>query len=202
MRLYFVRHGESIWNLEKYLQGTLDVPLSETGMHQAELLWSRLRNIPFDVVVCSPLSRAQQTADAILAHQEELSEKIIDERLTGRYYGVYQGRPYAEMLWGEQQTLGQIYKQAEGKETVEPRADVADRAISCMHEIIEKYPNKRVLIVTHNEVKASAIQQLIHPDMPNDYYSSSVSILEYENDMWDYISLNDISHLLPDERVD
>jgi broad specificity phosphatase PhoE len=71
-----------------------------------------------------------------------------------------------------------------------------------MHEIIEKYPNKRVLIVTHNEVKASAIQQLIHPDMPNDYYSSSVSILEYENDMWDYISLNDISHLLPDERVD
>lgn len=79
---------------------------------------------------------------------------------------------------------------------------VADRAIACVQDIIDTYPGKKVLIVTHNEVKASCIQQLVQPDMPNDYYSSSLSILEYEDGVWDYLLLNDISHLSPDERVE
>ena len=38
MILYFVRHGETDWNVKKKIQGKTDVPLNETGKQQAKEL--------------------------------------------------------------------------------------------------------------------------------------------------------------------
>jgi broad specificity phosphatase PhoE len=200
MRLYLIRHWEGLGNQEKFLQGTDDIALSPRWLQQSALLWARLSRVPFDVLYTSPLSRAQQTADAIIAQQDGLVEKYIDERLTGRYYGPYQGKPYSVLTWPDHQTLERLYKMADGKEGIESRDAVAERGYALMQEILEHYVWKRVALVTHNEVKAALIQKLIHPDMPNDYSETSVSILEYRDGIWDYSSLNDISHLQRDDE--
>ena len=38
MKLYLIRHGQTLWNSEGKIQGKTDIPLNETGLLQAELL--------------------------------------------------------------------------------------------------------------------------------------------------------------------
>ena len=33
MKIYFIRHGETLWNKEKKIQGQSDIPLNECGLH-------------------------------------------------------------------------------------------------------------------------------------------------------------------------
>ena len=50
MKLYVVRHGETIWNVEHKVQGITDIPLTEKGMKEAEELQDNelLKDIPED----------------------------------------------------------------------------------------------------------------------------------------------------------
>ncbi len=65
MKLILVRHGETIWNQQKKIQGITDIALSETGIEQAEKLARSLQTEPFDAIITSPLQRAYNTAQAI-----------------------------------------------------------------------------------------------------------------------------------------
>ncbi len=62
--IYFVRHGESEGNVGTVYQDT-DSPLTARGLEQAQFIASRLTQLPFDTLICSPLARAKQTAEAI-----------------------------------------------------------------------------------------------------------------------------------------
>lgn len=66
MRLILVRHGETVWNSERRVQGgARDIELSENGRNQIRLLANALRNESVDLIVASPLKRAVETAEAI-----------------------------------------------------------------------------------------------------------------------------------------
>ncbi len=68
-RFLLVRHGESVWNGERRIQGNQDPPLSARGRRQAELLARRVRaHLPGAVAVyASPLRRATETAEIVRA---------------------------------------------------------------------------------------------------------------------------------------
>jgi phosphoserine phosphatase len=66
MNILLVRHGETPWNREGRYQGRTDIPLSETGQAQVRALGQRLKAIPITIAYASPLSRAKNTAEAIL----------------------------------------------------------------------------------------------------------------------------------------
>jgi 2,3-bisphosphoglycerate-dependent phosphoglycerate mutase len=63
----FLRHGESVGNVEDRFQGHADFPLTEKGRAQARALADRWRieGIKFDQCIASPLLRARQTAEII-----------------------------------------------------------------------------------------------------------------------------------------
>ena len=64
MTFYFVRHGETDWNVQKKIQGTTDVPLNENGLRQARELAEKLvqEKYEIDCAYTSPMLRAQATA--------------------------------------------------------------------------------------------------------------------------------------------
>ena len=66
-KLYFVRHGETVWNVENKICGCTDSPLTEKGLAQARQTGELLRQmgLPIDEVLHSPLSRAADTARQI-----------------------------------------------------------------------------------------------------------------------------------------
>lgn len=76
LELYIIRHGQTYGNLGKSMNGFSDldrndVPLTEKGLHQAELLGKRFRNYPFDAIFASGLRRAMHTATFVAENQPE-----------------------------------------------------------------------------------------------------------------------------------
>lgn len=86
-RLYAVRHGESIWNVEGRLAGWTDIELTERGRAQASALRPLLQARQFDSVWSSPLLRARDTA--LLAWGNHFAE---DELLKEFHFGDDEGR--------------------------------------------------------------------------------------------------------------
>jgi probable phosphoglycerate mutase len=104
--LYYLRHGETDWNVEGRLQGGRDIPLNARGRSQAARcgevlrdLFSRDRINAADLdFICSPLGRARETME--LARAElALSPKDyrIDDRLTEVTFGEWEGYTIAEL---------------------------------------------------------------------------------------------------------
>jgi len=85
--LVLVRHGETEWSRTGKHTGRTDVPLTEEGRRQAELLAVSLAGRRFDRVLTSPLSRAAETCR--LAGFEQVAETRED--LVEWDYGEYEG---------------------------------------------------------------------------------------------------------------
>jgi probable phosphoglycerate mutase len=103
--IYYIRHGETDWNAEGRLQGTLDIPLNELGRRQAVSAGGILAgllardghdaaSIPF---VASPLGRARLTMELVRgALKLPLADYSIDLRLREIGYGQWEGSTLAE----------------------------------------------------------------------------------------------------------
>ena len=65
------------------------IPLNERGKQQAHETKLNLKNINFDIIICSPLIRAKQTAEII--NSDRNLTIIFDDRLRERNYGEFEG---------------------------------------------------------------------------------------------------------------
>ena len=66
MKLYFVRHGRTLWNLEGRFQGASgDSPLLPESIYILKQLGQYLKEIPFDKIYSSDLPRAIKSAEII-----------------------------------------------------------------------------------------------------------------------------------------
>ena len=63
--IYLVRHGQSIHNLEERIAGQHDSQLTELGFQDARVMAAAIGRSDFDIVYCSDLLRARQTAETI-----------------------------------------------------------------------------------------------------------------------------------------
>ncbi len=95
MRLFLVRHGVTLYNLQARYTGQADIPLSPLGVRQAEAVGLRLASEHIDAVVSSDLERARVTARAIAQHHDLPVLEDADLRENG--LGVWEGLTYAEL---------------------------------------------------------------------------------------------------------
>ncbi len=88
-----IRHGETAWSLSGQHTSVTDIPLTENGERTATKLAPILAGFPIDLVLSSPLQRAQQTCElaGMAAH------KVIDPDLLEWNYGDYEGLTTAEI---------------------------------------------------------------------------------------------------------
>lgn len=87
---YYVRHGETRFNMWNRMQGACDSPLTANGIHQAEEARDALRHVEFNAVYTSPYGRARRTANIIAAphNLEPVLEKGLKEVDFGDFDGV------------------------------------------------------------------------------------------------------------------
>lgn len=89
MKVYIVRHGQVPHNaLGKY--NATDEDLTDVGIKQAEELRDKIKNMNFDMIISSPLSRAKHTAEIINVHKQKI---IFDDRIRERNCGDLSGSP-------------------------------------------------------------------------------------------------------------
>ena len=100
--IYFVRHGETDWNVQGLIQGWTDTPLNPKGHVQARAVARALKSVtdfsPDFAFVVSPLQRARQTMGYIAEALELESQQIaVDPAVTELGFGVWEGKPFWEL---------------------------------------------------------------------------------------------------------
>ena len=157
--IIFIRHGETDFNRARLYFGHLDPDLNETGIEQlrkAKILFEKREKMP-DVVFSSDLKRCSQSME-ILEIDEEI-EKNLTEDLREINFGIFEGKTYEEIKNEYPEETERMindwrnFKADKG----ESLKDVMIRTVKKMDEIIEKYKNKKILIITH----AGVIQVLM-----------------------------------------
>ena len=148
MELYIVRHGETDWNALDKIQGRTDNPLNEKGKAQAKAAAEKLKDVPIDVIISSPLIRAYETAEAIAEYHEGvtiLKEPALLEMNYGSFEGKYRLSP--EFIAAKRNGFANRYP--EGGESY---FDVAARVYPLIEKLKREYPDKTVLLTAHNGI--------------------------------------------------
>lgn len=145
---YFLRHGETDWNLNHQAQGQIDVPLNATGVAQAKRAAEIVKGLGIAKICASPLSRAYETA----RHSAEVVGLDIHvvENLRECGLGADEGRMH-DGIWFNDWRAGRYVP--EGAETYE---GFLTRAIGGVNDALnhaaEHVGNGPLLIVAHGGV--------------------------------------------------
>ena len=200
-RIYLVRHVESEWNNSGRYTGQQDVPLSELGRQQAELIAGRLEQEPLTEVYASPLARASATAEAI-ARRKGL-RVCIEPGLAEIHHGAWEGLTAQEVAThfplehAEWQTAPHRVSMPQG----ESLDDVARRAAAVLRHVVEKHKGETIALCSHDAVLRVLI--LIALGLAFEHFwawsleNASLSLLESKGDQRFRLALlNDTTHLL------
>ncbi len=143
--LILVRHGETIWNAERRLQGQTDIPLSEVGRRQAHQLAARLAGEAVDAVISSDLQRAMDTA-VIIAEPHRLTVRA-DPRLRQSHRGQWEGLTYAEI----EQRYPDSFRGSAPPEGEAPES-IHARVRSWLDDVQRDHVDQTVLAVSHGHI--------------------------------------------------
>ena len=144
--LYFIRHGKTDYNLNNLLAGRCDIGLNEEGFYQAKEAKLDSKKIELYLIFCSPLLRAKQTC--LIINEEHNAPVIIKDELIERDFKLYEGKQYSCINGDE---AWNYYLDAyEGE--LETIKEVFERVYKFLDEIKDKYKEKNILIVAHNDI--------------------------------------------------
>lgn len=136
---YFV-HGTTTDNESGISSGWKDCELSDLGIRQSVELREAVKNKKFDVIFCSDLKRADDSAKIVF---EETAPIILDKRLRECNYGTYNGlassivEPLQEKMIEEKFPEGESYE------------DVKTRMGDFLKFLKQNYDGKNVAVVSH-----------------------------------------------------
>ena len=145
--LIFVRHGQSLANIEKFFAGHVDVPLTETGLMQAEKMADFLKAYPVGAIYTSDLIRCTETARPISAYFG--LSAISDSRLREVNAGKWQMKGFDFLNNSEEYKIWRTAKTDFRPEEGENMRDLWKRVDGCINEILLKHPGETVAVVTH-----------------------------------------------------
>ena len=198
-KIFLVRHGESQWNVLKKIQGQQDVPLTDRGMKQANLIGNRLVHERIDRIYSSDLKRAYDTAEII---GKRLSLNVIPTKEFREIdFGIWEGMSNDEMhteyynelcLWRKEPEKLKV----EGAESLR---ELQLRAMAAVNKIINNEVGDNILIVSHSATLKTIILGLLNMDLA--YFKNltlgNVSLSIVENRDYNRVMkvLNDTCHI-------
>ena len=163
MRVYVARHGQTQWNADKRICGRTDLPLTEVGLAQAEALAEKAADRGIDVIIASPMIRAQQTAAAV---SKRIGISVLtDDRLIEQDYGCYEGKDRLTQAFLDNKR--QFAKRCPGGESA---LQLAYRVYSLLEDVKNQYAEQTVLLVCHGGIMR--VIRSYFEDMSNEEYAN------------------------------
>ncbi|MDD7769538.1 histidine phosphatase family protein [Suipraeoptans intestinalis] len=160
MEIYLVRHGETDWNKARLIQGRADIPLNDFGRSLARKTGEGLRDVVFDVCYSSPLQRARETAELIVAGRQMAIRE--DARLLEMDFGEYEGKCCKWDDWelpAEFRDFFEAPEQYKAPAGGEDFLQVKERTGQFLKELTEKeeLQESRILVVSHGAALAGML---------------------------------------------
>jgi len=169
-QIIFLRHAQAKNNTERILAGrTEGVPLTDTGIKQAEDTAQLLEHMNISAIYSSPIERAKHTAE--IAGKYNSLDIIIDDRLNELDMGKFTGMPYDEIFKSHGNVFMKFYNgELEiAHNGVETFPDVKKRILSIVEQVIEKHPDENVLLVTHMDPIKAMLSTIVDLSPTNLY---------------------------------
>ena len=197
MELILVRHGETLFNRERKVQGITDIELNDTGLRQAHQLALSLKDHEIHQIYSSPLRRAYQTAEAI----NQFHDVPIHRRsgLMEMDVGDFEGLSFQELRANEKDFLQRwiadpaMTKMPNGESIIE----LQERAWNAIGDIILEAEN--ALVVSHNFTIAAILCKIKCVDLSQFrnfcVETASKTIVQFTNGVGEIGLFNDRSHL-------
>ena len=146
MELYVIRHGQTATNACKGMVGRKQVySLTEKGEQQAIGARDEESKIDYDFVICSPLERAKRTCELVNVKEKKVIE---DDRIMERDCGEMEGKPKESFDYPHYWN----YNYSFDIKGMTPIKEFVQSIWDFIEDIKQKYPNSKILIVTHNGV--------------------------------------------------
>lgn len=197
-QLYLIRHASNDWMKSGRLAGwTPEIHLNDEGRAQAEALGERLATARLRAVYSSPLERALETANAIVAHYTEMEVKLVSD-LGEVQYGEWTGKQLRQLARSE---LWRVIQQSPARARFpagESLREMQSRAIAAVEKIVADHPSGAVAVVSHGDVIKALVAHYagIHLDLFQRIIISpaSISIIGLSPAGQAIYRLNDTSH--------
>lgn len=167
MNIYFIRHGQTDWNIAGKIQGSTDIPLNETGRRQAQYLADGMKSRPVVRIFSSALGRALETAGAVGAAQQVAVEPIDGLEEVG--FGQWEGMSWDEIMaqYPEEYRRWCLNPVEVSPPGGELQGEVWLRCKKAMDTILSKAAETKgdIAVVSHGATLAYIIQYLMreHP---------------------------------------
>lgn len=197
--VYLIRHAETVWNVERRIQGSLDAPLTDRGRRQVACLVAALREAPLSALYASPLERAQETARPLAASRGLAVRPVDDLREIDQ--GEWEARLLDEVRaedgerllawWSAPHTV-----RMPGGETLE---EVQARARRAFDEIAARHPGQAIAVVAHGGVNKALLLAFMGAPLAAYWRirqsNACINRVEVDGAVVRVLALNDTTHL-------
>lgn len=183
--LYMMRHGQTLFNVRKRIQGWCDSPLTEEGIRQAVQAREILKDIPFDHYYSSTAERACDTLEIVTEGNKPY------KRLKGlkeRNFGLFEGESEDLNPHFEDFRYDDLFPHYGGETTEE----VMNRLKTTLTEIMDQDDHHNVLAVSHAGASMAFLKTVTDPAivLKNGGFSNCCIIhYTYENKEFKFIEV-------------
>lgn len=197
MIFYIARHGTTEWNKVRLMQGQTDIALADEGIELAKVCGQNMKDLPIDFAISSPLQRAYQTTQLMLAGRD--IPIFTDDRLKEISFGDWEGECILDskvISPGYRDTFFNDPLNCEIPPNGENFPMVIARTKALFEELIQnpKYQDKHILISSHGAASRCFLTNFYeektefwHGGVPK---NCAVTIAKYENGKASVIELD------------
>jgi Fructose-2,6-bisphosphatase len=184
--LYLMRHGETLFNARRKIQGWCDSPLTEKGIQQAQAAKECIKDVCFDHFYSSTSERCCDTLEIVTDYK--VSYKRL-KQLKERNFGEFEGE--SEDLNPKRNgplDYDDIFPHYGG----EYRQEVIDRMYNTLKDIMDKEDHYNVLAVSHGGACYSFLSCITDPNIVRNqggFTNCCILHFKYENGKFEYIEI-------------
>ena len=164
--IIFLRHAQAENNTKRILAGrTEGVPLTKTGIEQAERIAKYLSTIDISAIYSSPIERAKHTAEIVAnAFDQDTVGVELDERLTEIDMGKFTRMNYDDMFAKYGNIFLKFYENDPviSEHEVETFPDVQKRVLDMVDHVLKRHNNENVILVTHMDPIKSMLAKVMN----------------------------------------
>ena len=164
-RIYLVRHGQTVMNVNVRFRGRRDVPLNDVGRREAWAAAEGLRRAGLAAVYASPLGRAMEVAEAIADVAGVRPVRPVDD-LVNLDYGVWEGLTKEEAMAADPEAFERYLNDPESAVCPEGEAvaRAGDRVVAALRAIGGRHRGgEAVAAVTHGVMVRLAVLRVAGP---------------------------------------
>lgn len=210
--LYLVRHGETLLNRYKRMQGWSDSPLTEEGKMVAMDVGKILSSIKFDRVFTSDSGRTIETAEIILQQNTNITPIISkSQAFRETYFGGFEGEK-SDVAWNKIavdngysnfqeliqnsnfEDVANYMKKSDPYHHAESYSEIWERIECGLQEVISTNmeQEENILIVTHGNTIRTILKKFSSNFNPaTEIKNASISVVEYSNSAFRVLSINE-----------